>query len=42
MKALERELGIRSFTFEAEMADPRSFDMERWKDSALVFLDLLK
>jgi benzoyl-CoA reductase/2-hydroxyglutaryl-CoA dehydratase subunit BcrC/BadD/HgdB len=42
MKGLERELGIRSFTFEAEMADPRSFDMERWKDSALVFLDLLK
>lgn len=41
MRALEKELGIRSFTFEAEMADPRSFDMERWKDAVLMFFDVL-
>ena len=41
MRALEQELGIRSFTFEAEMADPRSFSMDRWKEHMGIFLDLL-
>ncbi len=40
-RVLERELGISSFRFEAEMADPRSFDMARWKEHIRVFLDLL-
>lgn len=41
MRALEQELGIRSFTFEAEMADPRSFSMDRWKEHVGMFLDFL-
>ena len=41
MRALEQELGIRSFTFEAEMADPRSFSMDRWKEHMSIFLDFL-
>ena len=41
MRALEKELGIRSFTFEAEMADPRSFSMDRWKEHMGMFLDFL-
>ena len=41
MRALEQELGIRSFTFEAEMADPRSFSMDRWKEHMGMFLDFL-
>jgi len=41
MRALEAELGIRSFTFEAEMADPRSFSMDRWKEHVDAFLDFL-
>ena len=41
MRALEEELGIRSFTFEAEMADPRSFSMDRWKEHVDIFLDLI-
>ena len=41
MRALEQELGIRSFTFEAEMADPRSFSMDRWKEQVGIFLDFL-
>ena len=41
MRALEQELGIRSFTFEAEMADPRSFSMARWKEHMGMFLDFL-
>ncbi|MBW1780723.1 MAG: 2-hydroxyacyl-CoA dehydratase [Deltaproteobacteria bacterium] len=39
--ALEQELGIRSFTFEAEMADPRSFSMDRWKEHVDMFLEFL-
>ena len=41
MRALEKELGIRSFIFEAEMADPRSFSMDRWKEHMGMFLDFL-
>ena len=41
MRALEQGLGIRSFTFEAEMADPRSFSMDRWKEHMGIFLDFL-
>lgn len=41
MRTLERELGMRSFTFEAEMADPRSFSMEKWKEHVSMFLDIL-
>ena len=41
MGALEEGLGIRSFTFEAEMADPRSFSMDRWKEHMGMFLDFL-
>jgi len=41
MRALEEKLGIRSFTFEAEMADPRSFSMDRWKEHMGMFLDFL-
>jgi len=40
-RVLDKELGIRSFSFEAEMADPRSFDMDRWKEHVRMFLDLL-
>jgi len=41
MRALKEELGIQSFTFEAEMADPRSFSMDRWQERAGLFLDIL-
>jgi len=41
MRVLEQELGVRSFTFEAEMADPRSFSMDRWKEHMCMFLDFL-
>jgi benzoyl-CoA reductase/2-hydroxyglutaryl-CoA dehydratase subunit BcrC/BadD/HgdB len=41
MNALKQELGIRSFTFEAEMADPRSFSMDRWEEHMDIFLDSL-
>ena len=41
IRALEKELGIRSFTFEAEMADPRSFSMDRWEAHMDIFLDIL-
>ncbi len=41
MRALEKELGVRSFIFEAEMADPRSFSMDRWKEHMCMFLDFL-
>jgi len=41
MRALKEELGIQSFTFEAEMADPRSFSMDRWKERVGLFLDIL-
>jgi len=41
MRALEAALGIRSFTFEAEMADPRSFSMDRWKEHVDMFLEFV-
>lgn len=41
MKALEKNLGIRSFTFEAEMADPRSFFANRWQEHVDLFLESL-
>jgi len=41
MRALKEELGILSFTFEAEMADPRSFSMDRWKERVDLFLNIL-
>jgi len=34
-------LGISSFTFEAEMADPRSFSMDRWTERVDLFLDII-
>lgn len=41
IRTLERELGIRSFSFEAEMADPRSFKLNEWKDHVSIFLEIL-
>ncbi len=41
VQELEKKLGIRSFSFEAEMADPRSFAMTRWKEHINIFLELL-
>jgi len=41
MRVLKEELGISSFTFEAEMADPRSFSMDRWTERVDLFLDII-
>lgn len=41
IRVLERELGVRSLSFEAEMADPRSFSMDKWQEHVKIFLDIL-